>query len=121
MYCQDRLLTITVVAKHSAYHRCITPAQFRRSLRRFHGSRGARPRASRVDTRVDAWRYLTLVAAPPLCGAANSGRSRLQPAWGAGVILQVVEHHIHHHTRDADIQPDGQRPAGDAAVLVVAP
>ena len=59
---------------------CLTPTQFLRTLRRFHCSRGARTRACRVDTRVDAWRYLTSVAAPPLCGAGNFARSRLQAA-----------------------------------------
>src|ERR1035441_9074533 len=58
----------------------ITSVQFLRWLRRFRGSRGARTRACRVDTRVDAWRYLTLVAAPPPCGAGNFAQCRLQPA-----------------------------------------
>src|ERR1017187_7951648 len=48
---------------------CITPTQFLRTLRRFRGSRSARTRACRVDTRVDAWRISLLVPALLLRGA----------------------------------------------------
>src|ERR1017187_2948151 len=38
----------------------------------FIAPRGARTHACRVDTRVDAWRHLALVAALPCCGQAPS-------------------------------------------------
>src|ERR1017187_8990745 len=56
----------------------ITPLQILRSTRRFHSPRGAGIQARNADILVGASGSAPiLVAAPLLCGAANSGRSRL--------------------------------------------
>src|ERR1017187_2314325 len=57
---------------------CITPIQILRSTRRFHSPRGAGFQARNADILVGAsGRAPILVAAPPLCGAANPGCRRL--------------------------------------------
>ncbi len=33
-------------------------------------------------------------------------------------LLHFVQHQVHHHAGYADVEPDGQGPAGDGAVLV---
>src|ERR1017187_10859436 len=46
---------------------------------------------------------------------------RLKPAPPkARRLRQVVEHHVDHHSGDGDVEPDGEGPAGDLAVLVIA-
>src|SRR5581483_11670343 len=52
---------------------------------------------------------------------ARSGHINLQPNDRRNLLLcgeQVVQHHIDHHARDRDVEPNRKRPACDGAMSV---
>src|ERR1035437_1455083 len=67
-----------------------------------------------VYTRAD-W----LKPAPPKHGPTKAcPKNGVMAAWKA-TLRHVVEHDVDYHAGDADVEPNGERPAGDLAVLIV--
>src|ERR1700724_3776275 len=50
----------------------------------------------------------------------NTSTASLMPGC-TSVILQPIQDEVNHHAGDADVQPDGERPAGDAPVVIEFP
>src|ERR1035437_9937088 len=84
------------------------------------GAAAARARKSRRAITGSVWHiggcaWLIYRRPFPFYDSSRSG-------WllSSSTLCQVVEHDVDHHAGDRDVEPDGERPAGDLAVLVVA-